>query len=71
MRSRLNGKLWEHLTDEEHQKFPGDYEAMVGQGAIAKHSEEYLQLQTAVLSNFAGYSQQLKALERWQRPCRS
>ena len=36
MRSRLNGKLWEHLTEEEHQKFPGDYEAMVSQGAIAK-----------------------------------
>ncbi|HVE51811.1 MAG TPA: RHO alpha subunit C-terminal catalytic domain-containing protein, partial [Ramlibacter sp.] len=42
MRSRLNGKLWEELTEEEHQRFPGDYEAMVSQGAIAKHSEEHL-----------------------------
>ncbi|MGV3571607.1 MAG: Rieske 2Fe-2S domain-containing protein [Ramlibacter sp.] len=42
MRSRLGGKLWEELTEEEHQVYPGDYEAMVSQGAIAKHSEEHL-----------------------------
>ena len=42
MRSRLNGKLWEELTDEEHRRFPGDYEAQVSQGDIAKHSEEHL-----------------------------
>ena len=33
VRSRLNGKLWEELTEAEHQRFPGDYEAQVGQGA--------------------------------------
>ena len=42
MRSRLNGKLWEELTEEEHQKFPGDYEAQVGQGPITLHDEEHL-----------------------------
>ena len=42
VRSRLNGKLWEALTPEEHQKFPGDYEAQVGQGPITAHSEENL-----------------------------
>ena len=42
MRSRLNGKLWEELSEEEHQLFPGDYEAQVSQGAIAHHSEEHL-----------------------------
>ena len=42
MRSRLNGKLWEHLTDDEHRQFPGDYEAQVSQGPIAHHSEEFL-----------------------------
>ena len=42
MRSRLNGKLWEELTEEEHQKFPGDYEAQVTQGKVAWHSEEHL-----------------------------
>ena len=42
MRSRLNGKLWEELSDAEHRAFPGDYEAQVSQGAIAWHSEEHL-----------------------------
>jgi hypothetical protein len=42
MRSRLNGKLWEELSEQEHQQFPGDYEAQVSQGDIAKHSEEHL-----------------------------
>ncbi|MBI5279257.1 MAG: Rieske 2Fe-2S domain-containing protein [Burkholderiales bacterium] len=42
MRSRLGGKLWEELTEAEHQVWPGDYEAMVSQGLIAKHSEEHL-----------------------------
>ena len=42
MRSRLNGKLWEELTDEEHRQFPGDYEAMVSQGPVTRHSEEHL-----------------------------
>jgi phenylpropionate dioxygenase-like ring-hydroxylating dioxygenase large terminal subunit len=42
MRSRLNGKLWEELTEEEHRALPGDYEAQVSQGAIAHHSEEHL-----------------------------
>jgi len=42
MRSRMNGKLWEELSEEEHQRMPGDYEAMVSQGAIARHSEEHL-----------------------------
>ena len=42
VRSRLNGKLWEELTHEEHQRFTGDYEAQVGQGAITAHSEENL-----------------------------
>jgi phenylpropionate dioxygenase-like ring-hydroxylating dioxygenase large terminal subunit len=42
MRSRQNGKLWEELTEEEHRAAPGDYEAMVSQGAIARHSEEHL-----------------------------
>ncbi len=33
--------MWEELTDAEHQRFPGDYEAQVGQGAITYHSEEH------------------------------
>jgi nitrite reductase/ring-hydroxylating ferredoxin subunit len=42
MRSRLNGKLWEELTDEEHRQFPGDYEAQVSQGLITSHTDEFL-----------------------------
>ena len=42
MRSRLNGKLWEDLTEAEHQAFPGDYEAQVSQGVIASHAAEHL-----------------------------
>lgn len=42
MRSRLGGKLWEELTEAEHQLYPGDHEAMVSQGPIARHSEEHL-----------------------------
>lgn len=42
IRSHFNGKLWHELTEEEHQKFPGDYEAHVSQGDITFHSEENL-----------------------------
>jgi hypothetical protein len=41
-RSRMNGKLWADLTPQEHQQFPGDWEAQVGQGPIASHSDEHL-----------------------------
>jgi hypothetical protein len=42
VRSRLDGKLWEELTEAEHRRFPGDYEAQVGQGPVTLHSEENL-----------------------------
>ena len=42
VRSRLNGKLWEELSQEEHRAFPGDYEAQVSQGPVTCHSEEHL-----------------------------
>ena len=35
-------RTWFQLTDEEHQRFPGDYETQVGQGPIMLHSEEHL-----------------------------
>lgn len=41
MRSRMNGKYWRELSEEEHQRFPGDYEAQTGQGPITFHSEEH------------------------------
>jgi nitrite reductase/ring-hydroxylating ferredoxin subunit len=42
MRSKMNGKFWWELTEAEHRRFPGDYEAQVGQGPIAAHSAEHL-----------------------------
>lgn len=42
MRTRMNGKLWEEMSEAEHQQYPNDVEAMVSQGVIAKHSEERL-----------------------------
>jgi phenylpropionate dioxygenase-like ring-hydroxylating dioxygenase large terminal subunit len=41
MRSTFNGKYWWDMTEEEHQRHPGDYEAQVGQGEITLHSEEH------------------------------
>lgn len=41
MRSKMNGKLWSELSEDEHQRFPGDYEAQTGQGTITLHSEEH------------------------------
>ena len=38
----MNGKPWSELTEAEHQKFPGDFEAQVGQGPITLHSDEHL-----------------------------
>lgn len=40
-RSKMAGKFWWDLTEEEHQKYPGDYEAQVSQGRITAHSEEH------------------------------
>lgn len=39
---RYNGKAWKDLTFEEHQRYPGDFEAQTGQGLITFHSEEHL-----------------------------
>jgi len=41
MRSKFNGNFWWDMTEEEHRRHPGDYEAQVGQGPITVHSEEH------------------------------
>ncbi len=41
-RERIPGKIWSEMSEEEHQRFPGDWEAQVGQGPISLHSEEHL-----------------------------
>ena len=35
-------RIWSELSEEEHQRFPGDWEAQVGQGPITYHSDEHL-----------------------------
>lgn len=42
MRSKMNGKFWWDLSEEEHRRWPGDYEAQVSQGAITSHAHEHL-----------------------------
>lgn len=37
-----DGRAWCDLTEEEHQDYPGDFEAQWGQGEITFHSEEHL-----------------------------
>jgi phenylpropionate dioxygenase-like ring-hydroxylating dioxygenase large terminal subunit len=39
---QINGKSWGEMTAEEHQRYPGDFEAQAGQGPISLHSEEHL-----------------------------
>lgn len=42
-RSKMaDGKWWDELTDEEHQRYPGDYESQKSQGDIPVHSREFL-----------------------------
>ena len=68
-RSRLNGKLWEELTEEEHQKFPGDYEAQVGQGPITLHDEEHLaRTDTGVVLLRRFFQRQLDAVAAGRDP---
>lgn len=65
MRSRMNGKLWEELSEEEHRHSPGDYEAQVSQGPIAWHSEEHLATSDRGIVMLRRYLQQ--QVERVQR----
>ena len=41
-KTRPGGKLWSEMSEAEHQRYPDDYEAQVGQGARTLHSEEHL-----------------------------
>jgi hypothetical protein len=44
-RSRMStheGKTWWEMTEDEHRRFPDDYEAQSSQGSIPLHSDEHL-----------------------------
>lgn len=69
LRSTHDGKPWAELTDEEHQRMPGDYEAQKSQGAISSHSEDHLTTTdqgVAMLRRMM--SKQIRLLERGSDP---
>ena len=69
MRSKFNGKFWWDMTEEEHQQFPGDYEAQVGQGPQTVHSEEHFgQSDRGILMIRRMLSEQLEAMEAGRDP---
>jgi len=41
-KSSYDGKSWAELSETEHQRMPGDYEAQTSQGLFAPHSHEHL-----------------------------
>ena len=68
MRSKFNGKFWWDMTEQEHQQFPGDYEAQVGQGPVTLHSEEHFgQSDRGILMVRRMLSDQLEAMAAGQR----
>jgi hypothetical protein len=69
MRSRFNGKFWWDMTEREHQQFPGDYEAQVGQGPVTLHSEEHFgQSDRGILMVRRMLGDQLEALASGRAP---
>lgn len=64
-----NGKSWDELTEEEHQDYPGDYEAQVGQGAVSLHSEEHLATSDRGIGMLRRLmTQQIKAVQEGRDP---
>jgi hypothetical protein len=69
MRSKFNGKFWWDMTEQEHQQFPGDYEAQVGQGEVTLHSEEHFgQSDRGILMIRRMLSDQLEAVAAGRDP---
>ena len=69
MRSKFNGKFWWDMTEQEHQQFPGDYEAQVGQGPVTQHSEEHFgQSDRGILMIRRMLSDQLEAVAAGRDP---
>ncbi|HVV42705.1 MAG TPA: aromatic ring-hydroxylating dioxygenase subunit alpha [Nitrobacter sp.] len=69
MRSKFNGKFWWDMTEQEHQRYPGDYEAQVGQGPITMHSEEHFgQSDRGILMVRRMMREQLEALAAGRDP---
>ena len=57
------------MTEAEHQQFPGDYEAQVGQGAVTVHSEEHFgQSDRGIVMVRRMLGEQLEALAEGRDP---
>jgi hypothetical protein len=57
------------MTEQEHQQFPGDYEAQVGQGPVTQHSEEHFgQSDRGILMVRRMLTEQLEALAAGRDP---
>jgi hypothetical protein len=57
------------MTEPEHQQFPGDYEAQVGQGPVTLHSEEHFgQSDRGILMIRRMLSDQLDAMAAGRDP---
>lgn len=69
IRARFDGRPWSELTDAEHQRLPGDYEAQVSQGPITLHSQEHLvRSDEGVVLLRRLLQRQLEALGRGESP---
>jgi nitrite reductase/ring-hydroxylating ferredoxin subunit len=69
MRTRMAGKLWEEMTEEEHRASPNDYEAMISQGKIPRHSEEHLATTDRGVVMLRRYlAKQIEAVQRGEDP---
>ena len=63
------GRTWYELDAEGHQRFPGDYEAQVGQGRVTLHSEERLASSDRGVAMFRTlFKRAIKAVEAGQDP---
>jgi hypothetical protein len=57
------------MTEQEHQQFPGDYEAQTGQGEVTLHSEEHFgQSDRGILMIRRMLSDQLEAVAAGRDP---
>lgn len=65
----MNGRPWAELSEAEHQQYPGDYEAQVGQGPISIHSEEHFGTTDRGIAMLRRYlSRQVQAVRNGENP---
>lgn len=64
-----NLRPWSQMTEAERQKYPGDWEAQVGQGPITLHSEEHLATSDKGVAMLRrSLQQQIKAVQEGRDP---